>query len=81
MQARAKLSAFEYEKKVKKVITTLKDRIVHHLKRDLTEIWTRVNNLKEDVTLHAFHLIFDTIILFTKLKDLYGQVIMMKKGF
>ena len=33
-------------KKVKKVITTLKDRIGHPSKRHLTEISTRVNNLK-----------------------------------
>ena len=33
-------------KKVEKVMTTLKDRIGHPLKRHLTEILTRVNNLK-----------------------------------
>ena len=33
-------------KKVGKVITTLKDRIGHPLKKHLTEILTQVNNLK-----------------------------------
>ena len=47
MQARAKLSALNMEaKKVEKVITTPKDRNGHPLKRHLTEIKTRVNNLK-----------------------------------
>ena len=35
-----KLNAFEYENKVEKVITTLKDRTGHPLKRQLTEILT-----------------------------------------
>ena len=34
--------------KVENVITTLKDRIYHPLKRHLTEIPTRVNNLNRD---------------------------------
>ena len=37
---RAKLSISKYENKVEKVITTLKDRIGHPLKRHLTEILT-----------------------------------------
>ena len=41
LQARAKLSAFEYEnKESRKVITTPKDRTGHSLKRQLTEIQT-----------------------------------------
>ena len=41
MQARVKLSAFSMKtKKVEKVITTLKDRTDHPLKRHLTEIAT-----------------------------------------
>ena len=38
-------------KKAEKVITTLKDRIGHPLKRHLTEISTRVNNLKSALLL------------------------------
>ena len=43
-------------KKVEKVITTLKDRIGHHLKRHLTEIPTRVNNLEAYLSITPRHL-------------------------
>ena len=43
-------------KKVEKVITTLKDRIGHHLTRHLTEIPTRVNNLEAYLSITPRHL-------------------------
>ena len=39
-------------KKVEKVITTLKDRIGHHLKGHLTEITTQANNLNSLMQYH-----------------------------